>query len=49
MNFDKLDKFDSEYFKSLNQEDKEKYFITFVRKTLDMIDKKGECSNDNRL
>lgn len=47
MNLEKIDRFDTDYFKSLNEIDKEKYFISYIRKTLDKLDRKETCSNDN--
>ena len=50
MNFEHLDRFDIDYFRSLDEINKEKYFIYFVRKTLDIIERKerkGENINGN--
>lgn len=47
MNLDKIDRFDTDYFRSLNEKDKETYFISYIRKTLDKMERKETCSNDN--
>lgn len=48
MNSEKVKKFDVNYFNKLNKEEKEKYFINFIRETLDIMDKK-EDTHVNRL
>lgn len=40
MNNEKIERFDVNYFNKLGKEEKEKYFINFIRKTLDIMDKK---------
>ena len=42
MNKDKIERFDSVFFKNLNQEEKEKYFINYIRKTLGIMEKGGD-------
>lgn len=44
MNFDKLDRFDTDYFKTLSKEDREKYYISFVKKALDKMEKGGNIN-----
>lgn len=41
MNHEKINRFDVDYFKSLNKKDKEKYYIDFVKKTLNKMEKGG--------
>ena len=42
MNKDKIDRFDSEYFKRLSKKDKEKYFLNYVKKTLGIMERGGD-------
>lgn len=42
MNNEKIERFDVNYFNKLSKEEKEKYFINFIRKTLGIMDKKED-------
>jgi len=45
-----IKRFDKDYFKSLKtSEEKEEYYISFVKEVLDTIDKKEEKKNVNWL
>ncbi len=47
MNKDKIDRFDTDFFKRLKtQKEKEKYFLNYVRKTLGIMER-GERKNVN--
>lgn len=46
MNKEKIERFDVNFFNSLNQKDKEKYFIKYIRKTLGIMEK-GVTIDDN--
>lgn len=42
MNKDKIERFDTEYFKKLNKKDKEQYFLQYIRKTLGIMERGGD-------
>lgn len=41
MNKDKIERFDTEYFKKLNKKNKEQYFLQYIRKTLGIMERGG--------
>lgn len=44
MNNDKIERFDTEYFKKLNKKDKEQYFLQYIRKALNTMVKGGDIN-----
>lgn len=42
MNKEKIERFDTEYFKKLNEEDKEKYFLQYIKKAFRIIYRGGD-------
>lgn len=41
MNKDKIERFDTAYFNKLSKEDKEEYFLQYIRKTLGIMERGG--------
>ncbi len=41
MNKDNIERFDTVFFNKLNQKDKEKYYLSYIKKSLKIMEKGG--------